>query len=278
MSVLYAVSDLHLGSRENRELFARIPAHPADWVIVAGDVGETTSHLELACRVLCERFRRVIWVPGNHELWCLPGQPGGVGEARYSLLVELCRRYGVITPEDPFPLWEGEGGPALIAPMFLLYDYSFRPPEVTREGAVAWATESGVLAVDEELLRSDPHASIAAWCEARVAITERRLAEAAARHPLVLVNHFPLRADLVHIPAIPRFSIWCGTTRTNDWHTRFRARVVVYGHLHVRRTAWRDGVRFEEVSFGGAEYWQGSPSPDGYLREILPGPSRSGTG
>ena len=46
---------------------------------------------------------------------------------------------------------------------------------------------------------------------------------------------------------MPRYSLWCGTTRTEDWHTRFRARAVISGHLHFRTTLWRHGVRFDEV-------------------------------
>jgi len=56
----------------------------------------------------------------------------------------------------------------------------------------------------------------------------------------VLINHFPLREDLVRLRRIPRFSIWCGTKATQEWHTRFRAQVVVSGHLQpVRVVALR---------------------------------------
>lgn len=47
-------------------------------------------------------------------------------------LVKMCRSIGVITPEDLFPVWEGPGGPVTIAPLFLLYDYTFRPTRVLR--------------------------------------------------------------------------------------------------------------------------------------------------
>jgi hypothetical protein len=46
------------------------------------------------------------------------------------------------------------------------------------------------------------------------------------------------------------FAQWCGTILTAGWHRRFAARAVVYGHLHIPRTTWHDGVRFEEVSLG----------------------------
>jgi hypothetical protein len=54
---------------------------------------------------------------------------------------------------------------------------------------------------------------------------------------------------LKHVPE-KTLASWCGTRRTDDWHLRFNAGVVVSGHMHVRSTKYRDGVRFEEVSFG----------------------------
>jgi hypothetical protein len=105
-----------------------------------------------------------------------------------------------------------------------------------------------------------------------VALTERRLEEAVAAHdcPLVLINHFPLRRELAVLPAVPRFSVWCGTRRTEDWHLRFRASVVVFGHLHIRQTRHIDGVRFEEVSLGYPRQWKADQGAGGYLRRILP--------
>ena len=71
----------------------------------------------------------------------------------------------------------------------------------------------------------------------------------------MLISHWPLRRDVVHIPRIPRFSPWCGTVLTEDWHLRFRAAAVVNGHLHVPGTQWRDGVPFSEVSLGYPQQW-----------------------
>lgn len=270
---LYAISDLHLGSPPNREGLARALPHRQDWLIVAGDVGETAEHLRFAWEVLTERFARVIWVPGNHELWTLSSDADGLrGEAKYRWLVEICRENGVVTPEDPYPRWPGAGLGCIIAPLFVLYDYSFRPQEVPAAEAVEWAAATRVVCADELLLHPDPHPSREAWCAERLRISEARLAAAAAEAPLVLVNHFPLRYDLVTLGRIPRFSIWCGTRKTEDWHLRFNAVAAVHGHLHVRLTHLRDGVRFEEVSLGYPRDWSQELGIEPYLRQILPPP------
>lgn len=268
---LYAISDLHVGHPSNRQL-AALRDHPDDWLIVAGDVGETEAHLRYALSHAVARFAKVFWVPGNHELWSVHAdQPRGV--AKYDRLVELCRALGVVTPEDPYVVWPDPAARLVIAPLFLLYDYTFRPDDVAAEDALAWALEAGLVCSDEELLLPDPYPTRQAWCHARCDLTAARLAEVPADHQTILINHFPLRQDLAVLPAVPRFSIWCGTRRTQDWHVRFRARVVVSGHLHIRSTHWRDGVRFEEVSLGYPRHWNPERGVEGYLREILPGPT-----
>ena len=124
---LLAISDLHIGYPENRAYAdALAPADPEDWLIVAGDVGEVFADVGFVLASLANRFARVIWAPGNHELWTLPSDPVAVrGVARYEALVKVCRRFGVLTPEDEFPVWDGPGGPVTVAPLFTLYDYSF---------------------------------------------------------------------------------------------------------------------------------------------------------
>ncbi|MGO9079822.1 MAG: metallophosphoesterase family protein [Streptosporangiaceae bacterium] len=272
---LLAVSDLHVGYPQNREIVAGLhPESAGDWLLVAGDVGEFAADIEWALGLLSERFAQVIWVPGNHELWTHSRDPVQLrGEQRYQSLVQLCRGMGVLTPEDPYPVWEGDGGPVLIAPLFVLYDYSFRPEgAATKEAALAMAYETGVVCSDEVRLHPDPYPSREAWCQARVAATERRLESCGHQLPVVLVNHFPLVREPTRVLRYPPFAQWCGTTATADWHVRFGAAAVVYGHLHIPRTTWYDGVRFEEVSYGYPREWRRRGKPPGPPRQIIPAP------
>lgn len=270
---LFAVSDLHVGYAENREYTESLrPESAEDWLIVAGDVAERFTEVARALHTLRSHFAKVIWVPGNHELWTPKTDPvQSRGEERYRQLVELCRRIDVLTPEDPYAVWKGEGGPVAIAPLFVLYDYSFHPPGTSsKEAGLAYAYDTGVVCADEVLLHPDPYLTRDEWCAARVEETERRLAERPEGLPTVLVNHFPLTREPTRKLRYQEFAQWCGTTRTADWHRRFDAKAVVYGHLHIPRTTWEDGVRFEEVSLGYPREWHPRGGPGG-LRRILPG-------
>ncbi|MDN3028505.1 metallophosphoesterase [Streptomyces sp. S.PB5] len=269
---LLAISDLHISHADNRALVEGIvPRSDDDWLLVAGDVAETVADIDWCLKTLTARFRKVVWVPGNHELWTHPSDPVTLrGAARYAHLVELCRELGVTTPEDPYPVWPGPDGPVVVAPLFLLYDYSFLPSGcATKEEGLAYAHETGVVCNDETLLHPDPYPSREAWCRARVAETERRLAELPADLPVVLLNHYPLHRHPTEVLWYPEFAMWCGTALTADWHRAHRVAAMVYGHLHIPRTTHQDGVRFEEVSVGYPREWQRRQGPPGIPRRIL---------
>ncbi|MDI2028156.1 metallophosphoesterase [Saccharopolyspora sp. TS4A08] len=270
---LLAVSDLHVAAGENKDIARELrPGSDHDWLLVAGDVGEMSDDITRTLEMLAGRFEKVVWVPGNHELWTPKQDPLQLrGEARYLELVRRCRELGVVTPEDDFPVWTGRGGPVTIAPLFVGYDYTFRPAGTsTKEEALAVAHDSGVVCTDEFLLHPDPYPSRDAWCRARLDHSEKRLADCDPDLPTVLVNHYPLVRRPTDVLWYPQFAQWCGTTGTADWHLRHRAAAVIYGHLHIPRTTFHDGVRFQEVSIGYPREWKRRGLPDELLRRVFP--------
>ena len=270
---LLALSDLHVAHPQNREIVAGLePGTAGDWLLLAGDVGELYPDIEWALRTLSSKFTRLVWTPGNHELWTRPKDPVPLrGEERYLALVELCRSLGIITPEDPYPVWDGPGGPVTIAPVFLLYDYTFRPDgALTKEQGLTLAYDKGIICRDEAVLHPDPYPSIEEWCWARIEVTQQRLAGRDPALPVVFVTHYPLVREPTRVLRYPLFAQWCGTTRTSDWHLRYNAAAVVYGHLHIPRVTWYDGVRFEEVSLGYPREWRRRDVTPGVPRQILP--------
>ena len=105
---LWATSDLHVGYDENRRVVEDLPAYPDDWLIIAGDTGETPTHLDFVLKTLQPKFAQLIWAPGNHDLWTpntLPQERRGV--AHYERLVALCQLW-VLTPKT-IPEMAGRG-------------------------------------------------------------------------------------------------------------------------------------------------------------------------
>ncbi|MGX7828066.1 metallophosphoesterase family protein [Actinokineospora sp. 24-640] len=277
MGTLLAVSDLHITYDENREITRGLrPESADDWLLVAGDIAERVEDVRWALDLLAERFAKVVWTPGNHELWTTPNDPDQTrGVERYDRLVGICRELGVLTPEDPYATWEGEDGDVLIAPLFVGYDYTFHAPGTsTKEDSLEIAHTAGIVCTDEYYLFPDPYETRDAWCQARAVATEARLAACDPSVPLVMVNHYPTVREPTRILRYPEFAQWCGTTLTADWHTRFRTAAMIYGHLHVPRITHHDGVRFQEVSLGYPREWKRHGNPHGILRKVFPSPAR----
>ena len=248
---LYAISDLHLNHKANREIaLALHPTHPDDWLIIAGDIGHQMDDVVDFLALMRQRFARVLFTPGNHDLWSRGDEHHRRGAERYHRLVEACRTRAVTTPEDPYPLWADANGDVVIAPVFVLYDYSLRPEGSTKAQAMARAAAAGVICNDELLLHADPYPDRESWCADRLRDTTARLNALPANARTVLISHWPLHPGPVSRLRHPEFSLWCGTRQTADWHLRYRAVCSVHGHLHIPISEEYDGVRHEEVSLG----------------------------
>lgn len=252
-----------------------MPSYLDDWLLLAGDVTHGLDSFDRGMELLAGKFRQVVWTPGNHEMWTTGGgarEPRG--ERLLHELVRIARRHGVLTPMDPYPVFEHPAGDIMIVPLFLLYDYSFRPDHVRAEDVVRWARERRNVCADEFWLHPDPYPDRASWCAALCELALGRLEAAPRDIPKVLVNHFPLEEERAVLPRLPRFTPWCGTRRTSGWHTRFNACAVVYGHLHLRGEWWLDGVPFQEVSLGYPRDWNQRHGVSAYLREVTLAASR----
>lgn len=227
---LWAVSDLHVTFPRNRAQVDEL-AGRGDWLIVAGDVAEKIGPVVETLAGLMSRFERVIWVPGNHELFNRRSEQL-IGRARYRALVGQLRAVGVDTPEDPYPVFDG----VTVCPLFTLYDYSFARPGLTPGNAR--------IKLDDTLAIA-PYVDIPGWCAERLDYTRGRLDELSG--PTVLVNHWPLVIEPVRGLDI---ALWSGTTATRDWAVKYRSRCVIYGHLHRPGEMLVDGRRHVDVSLG----------------------------
>lgn len=267
---IYAISDLHLANKVNKEALINLPEYKDDWIVLAGDIGETLEQLEFTLITLKPKFGKIIWVPGNHDLWTFPLNSYSLkGEEKYKRLVSVCHKHGVLTPEDKYQLYFNDGKEYCIAPIMTLYDYSFKPNDIERGKEIEWAAESGVICADEDLLFSYPYKSISEWCYNRCLYTEKRLNAIQKDVPIIIINHYPLLKELGKIYTFPRFSIWCGTTLTEKWLDQFNIEVVIYGHLHIRSSRIINDVRHEEVSFGYPQDWDHGKGMNHYLRKII---------
>jgi hypothetical protein len=245
------------------ELIAARVAGAADALIVAGDV---TPHLAVLADVLA-RLRAVVptvvYVPGNHDLWCTKDTPDS--RRRYfDVFPELCAGVGArYLPAGPVVL----DGVTLVGQTGW-YDYSLRDPaldavvpvEVYARGAlgpITWMDKQFVIWPDVD------DRSLTKLMADRLAAD---LAAAPRDRPVWVVTHMLPFAELVARRPLPWgfVNAFLGATAlgaqilaaANDGVPVARA---ISGHTHFRCTA--------TLTAGGREI-AAETSPIGYPREV----------
>ena len=70
---IFAISDIHVDYEMNARWLAGLSMseYREDVLILAGDVSDSLRRFDWALSLLTARFRRVLYVPGNHDLWVL---------------------------------------------------------------------------------------------------------------------------------------------------------------------------------------------------------------
>lgn len=67
---IYAWSDIHVDFPANMQRIQQIPdQYGEDYLLLAGDVSDRREQLKQAIGSLVSKFKRVFYVPGNHDLW-----------------------------------------------------------------------------------------------------------------------------------------------------------------------------------------------------------------
>jgi 3',5'-cyclic AMP phosphodiesterase CpdA len=68
---VFALSDIHIDYSENAKWIENLSSaeYQDDVLILAGDVTDIRKLLDWGLSILTKRFMKVLFVPGNHELW-----------------------------------------------------------------------------------------------------------------------------------------------------------------------------------------------------------------
>src|SRR5690606_29006357 len=98
-----------------------------DILILAGDVTHKLSELAATLDVLAARFAKVLFVPGNHELWVL-------GEAQERTSLQKFADVAAVVTQRGASMQPYRQQDVLIAPLLGWYDYSFGQPSAELHG------------------------------------------------------------------------------------------------------------------------------------------------
>lgn len=225
---VYAISDVHFDHKCNEEWAHRIDdfKFQEDVLIVAGNMCDTRNGLLRAFTTLKAKFRRIFWVPGNHEMWLHPSEASKYPDtfAKLMSMLEACDELGI----DVFPAAVAQD--VFIVPLFSWYNSEF----------------------DTDDPFPDPTSKTDQHCRWPIPDTQvwRYMLKMNAAHldrpyhgTVISFSHFLPHGSLPY-PTFGGGAKAMGCAELDDQVQRIRgaSRVHVYGHSHRRNVQQNNGV------------------------------------
>jgi len=233
---LFALSDVHIDYPDNARWVEALSNadYRDDVLILAGDLTEHRRLLAWSLEQFAAKFRQVLFVPGNHDLWVRCET-----ELRCSLRkFEAVRR---IAEDAGVSMRPCRYGDTVVVPLLGWYDYSFGVPEDDLYmmwmdyRACSWPEGFDAQRLTAHFLGMNPAA----------------LAEPAPR--VVTFSHFLPRIDLIpsFVPrAMRTLDPVLGSDRIERQLRALGSSLHVYGHSHINRRVLIDGVLYVNNAFG----------------------------
>jgi predicted phosphodiesterase len=240
---VFALSDIHVDYDANARWIGNLSTedYTEDWLILAGDVTDVLGSLAWCMGVLAERFHKVLFVPGNHELWVIRDDAPGNSLEKLEKVAAVASAAGV-------SMRPAHGPGISIYPLLGWYDYSFGEP--TRRLRTLWR--------DYRACRWPDGFDVPRVAQHLAAVNEMHMpdrVEQPARqegHKVITFSHFVPRRDIV--PPSRRLGSLLnpilGSERLDEQLRRCSSSLHVFGHHHANRSVQIDGVTYINNAFG----------------------------
>jgi len=233
---VFALSDIHVDYDVNFQWVRSLSRadYRDDILILAGDVTHKLAELASCLHQLAARFSKVLFVPGNHELWVLGEAPERTSLQKFADVRAVVERSGASLQ----PYRHGE---VLIAPLLSWYDYSFGEPGADLYNmwmdfhACRWPADFGPGEVAGYFMDQN-----------------QRITTHGARR-IITFSHFLPRIDLIPAQVSSRHRLLdpvLGSARLDRQLRQLGSSMHVYGHSHINRRISIDGVTYINNAFG----------------------------
>ncbi|MCB1672283.1 MAG: metallophosphoesterase [Pseudomonadales bacterium] len=233
---VHAISDIHVDYPDNLAWLRMLSSvdYRDDILILAGDVSEDMDLLAETFLLLLGKFRRLCFIPGNHELW-VRNSDHHCSLEKFAAVRSLCRSLGV-----EIDLYREAG--LSVVPLHGWYDYSFASPDRhLRRGwrdyqACAWPQELDSSAkINQHFLARNT----GLLCESNKTV--------------ISYSHFVPSIELMPQSIPDRKRILypvLGSTGLGEQVTQLKPDIHIYGHSHVNQSRIVEGIRYVNNAFG----------------------------
>jgi predicted phosphodiesterase len=233
---VFALSDIHIDYDVNAEWIANLSVaeYQDDVLILAGDVTDSRRLLEWCLSALAKRFKKVLFAPGNHDLWVIRE------DRKMNSLQKFDDVRAVVESSGASMQAFRERGLSII-PLLAWYDYSFGEP--SEKLRAVWR-DYRACRWPSGYTEKDVAAHFAAFNDKQVSV---------AGDTAITYSHFLPRIDLMpeFIPSANKLLYpILGSTRLERQLRRLNSSIHVYGHSHINRCVKIDGVSYINNAFG----------------------------
>ncbi len=233
---VFALSDIHIDYDVNAKWIANlsIAEYQDDVLILAGDVTDTRRLLEWCLSTLVERFKKILFVPGNHDLWVIREELKKNSLQKFD---DVCK--AVESSGASMQAFRERG--VSIIPLLTWYDYSFGEP--SEELRSIWM-DYRACRWPSGFTEKDVAAHFAAFNNKQVSPVGDKV---------ITYSHFLPRIDLMpgFIPRAKKLLYpVLGSAQLERQLRGLNPHIHVYGHSHVNRHVKIDGVSYINNAFG----------------------------
>jgi predicted phosphodiesterase len=231
---VFAVSDVHIDYQENLDWLNGLSTqdYVDDVLILAGDLTDDLQLLAHSFDQLSNKFKKVLYVPGNHELWVNRCKSRDSLE-KYQRIKTLADEHGI--SQQPFI-----DHSISIIPLLGWYDYSFGQPSKqltdawTDFHACCWPNQMQAADINQYFLEQNkPHLNL-------------------TNQTVISFSHFVPRIDLMpsYIPQKFRYIYpVLGSNKIEQQIRQLKPDLHIYGHSHVNRNVVIDDIQYINNAF-----------------------------
>jgi predicted phosphodiesterase len=238
---IFAISDIHIDHPANAKWLAGLSLvdYRNDLLVLAGDVAHSSSLLQWAFSILGARFRTVLFVPGNHDLWVIDEDKRRTSLEKFEDVRRIAQLNGVYVEQFSCDTLS-------ILPLFGWYDYSFGEPSAELRlnwmdfYACRWPTYIGPV-------------QVASYFASLNASHFERAEPAIDCKKIITFSHFLPRIDLIPSGAsryVRELYPVLGSALIEKQLRFLKSNIHVYGHSHLNRSVVLDGVLYINNAFG----------------------------
>jgi predicted phosphodiesterase len=233
---LFAISDVHVDYPDNKQWVDALSSedYREDTLILAGDLTDDRRLLEWCMKRFVAKFRQVLFVPGNHDLWVRRDPDIDCSLRKFDAVAAIAADAGAWMEARLHR-------DVLVVPLLGWYDYSFGAPTEDLHAmwmdyrACSWPEALGPAEITAHFLRRNP---------ASLPLPARRV---------VTFSHVLPRIDLIpfFVPrSMRRLDPVLGSDGIEQQLRALGAHLHVYGHSHINRRVAMDGVVYVNNAFG----------------------------